>query len=135
MTLEISADLKAKLTNAQIIWLTTVRADGLPQPTPVWFLWSEGTFLVFSQPAAKKLANIRHNSHVALNLNSNQWGGDVVVITGEAVIETTPVSQAEMDAYLTKYQEGIKSINLTPDKMKTTYSAVIRIKPAHIRNN
>ena len=29
-------------------WMTTVGDDGTPQPNPVWFLWDEDGFLVFS---------------------------------------------------------------------------------------
>jgi predicted pyridoxine 5'-phosphate oxidase superfamily flavin-nucleotide-binding protein len=35
--------------------LTTVRADGQAQGTPVWFLWDGGTFLLDSQPDAQKV--------------------------------------------------------------------------------
>src|SRR6266581_1156609 len=28
-----------RLRDERLIWLTTVDAKGIPQPTPVWFLW------------------------------------------------------------------------------------------------
>ena len=28
-----------RLENEHVVWLTTVAADGTPQPSPVWFLW------------------------------------------------------------------------------------------------
>lgn len=31
--------LAERLDKEQVIWLTTVRQNGTPTPTPVWFLW------------------------------------------------------------------------------------------------
>ena len=30
--------------------MTTVRSDGQPQTVPVWFLWDDEGFLIYSQP-------------------------------------------------------------------------------------
>ena len=53
---EISRKVKQRLRRELVIWLTTVRRDGMPQPTPVWFLWDGDTFLIYSQPNTRKLA-------------------------------------------------------------------------------
>jgi PPOX class probable F420-dependent enzyme len=37
-----------RLREDVVIWLTTVRADGTPEPSPVWFLWDQETFLIYS---------------------------------------------------------------------------------------
>ena len=52
------------------IWLTTVDADGQPQTSPVWFWWDGEIFHLFSKPDAPKVANMRSNSHVSLNLQA-----------------------------------------------------------------
>ena len=33
------ARIANQLANDEIMWLTTVDANGTPQPVPVWFLW------------------------------------------------------------------------------------------------
>ena len=71
MPLEVEAELERLLCEEKIAWLTTVRSDGTPQPTPVWFLWQQGTFLIYSQPEAKKIRNIANEPRVALNLNTD----------------------------------------------------------------
>ena len=46
--------VRERLVDEQVIWLTTVGADGTPQPNPVWFLWTpeegdewgDGSFLI-----------------------------------------------------------------------------------------
>ena len=133
MALEISPAFEARLNTEQTIWLTSVCEDGTPQPTPVWFLWHEQKILLFSQPKAQKLRNIRANPKVALNLNTDEWGGHVLVITGEAHIETAPVPQAQLEAYLEKYREGIKSIGMTPESLQREFSTPIRVTPNRIR--
>src|SRR5438270_7290520 len=75
-----------RLREERLIWLTTVDAKGMPQPTPIWFLWDEATstMLMYSRVDAKRLAHIRQNPKVALNFDGNGFGGDIIVITGEA---------------------------------------------------
>jgi len=45
-TTETGARAEGRLWEEKIAWLTTVRANGQPQPIPVWFLRDGETFLV-----------------------------------------------------------------------------------------
>lgn len=36
---EFGQRVRARLRDEQVIWFTTVGADGTPQPNPVWFIW------------------------------------------------------------------------------------------------
>src|SRR5207245_2842866 len=46
-----------RLRDERLMWLTTVDANGTPQPTPIWFLWDEATstFLIYSRSDPKRL--------------------------------------------------------------------------------
>ena len=68
----------------------TVTGRGAPQPSPVWFLWDGESFLIYSQPGTPKLRNIAANPRVALHLNDNGTGGDVVVVSGRAQLSEDP---------------------------------------------
>ncbi len=135
MPIEINETVAQRLQNEQIIWLTTVRTDGTPQPTPVWFLWTNNSFLIFSQPAALKVRNLQHNPKVALNFHTDEYGGNVVVFTGEAHVDPNPVTAEERAAYLKKYEEGIKMIEMTPESMEAVYPTAIRVKVTRVRAN
>lgn len=135
MAVEINEIVAGRLQSEQIIWLTTVRADGTPQPTPVWFLWTNNSFLIFSQPAALKVRNLQHNPKVALNFHTDEYGGNVVVFTGEARVDPNPVTAEERAAYLKKYEGGIKMIGMTPESMEAAYSTAIRVKVTRVRAN
>ncbi len=133
MSMEISHRLKSRLREEQVVWLTTVRADGVPQPTPVWFLWQEGSFLIYSKPDALKVRNIRLNPHVALNFNTDELGGEVVVFRGEASLEDGAPPADQVAAYVDKYRQGIADLEMTPESMAGEYSVAIRVKPDYAR--
>jgi hypothetical protein len=69
-----------RLRNDEMIWLITVRADGQPQTSAVWFHWDGADFLLVSQPTAGKLRNIAGDPGVSLNLNGVGHGADLVVV-------------------------------------------------------
>ena len=47
--------IATRLRDEVIAWLVTVRRDGQPQPSPVWFLWQDPDILMYSQPDRPKL--------------------------------------------------------------------------------
>jgi PPOX class probable F420-dependent enzyme len=104
---ELGIRVAHRLDQELIIWLTTVRADRTPQPSPVWFLWADQTVLIYSQPNKQKLHNIARNPTVALNFNTDESGDDVAVITGQAQIDLQAPAVTQVPAYLEKYREAI----------------------------
>ncbi len=126
MAKEIPQLLLDRLQNEQIIWLTTLREDGMPLPTPVWFHWDGETVLISTQHQALKSRNIRRHPKVALNFNTDAGGGSVAVIQGEAVVvDQAEVSEARLAAYLDKYREGMKYMNMTEDGFKQFSTAKV----------
>ena len=127
---EVRAKVEKRLEEEQVIWLTTVKRDGTPLPTPVWFLWDGETFLIYTLKDSLKLGNIARNPRAALNFNSDEAGDEVVVFTGTiAVDEGTPPANRNQ-AYLAKYREAISDIEMTPDSFAQVYSVPLRFRPA-----
>ena len=80
-----------RLREDRLAWLVTTSDDGTPQPVPVWFLWDRpASFLLYSKPATAKLRNIAERPRVALHLDGNGEGGDIVVVLGEAAVSDEP---------------------------------------------
>ncbi len=127
------ARVARRLRDEQVIWLTTVRADGTPEPSPVWFLWDGSTFLIYSQPDKPKLRNIARDPKVALHFNSDPAGDDVVIFTGEAKVDTGVPPATQVPDYLAKYRQGIRNIGMTPDSFAQSYSVPIRVTPTKLR--
>ena len=57
-----------RLDTEPIIWLTTVRGNGQPQTSPVWFLRQGNDMLIYSLPDTARVDNIRSNPRVALRM-------------------------------------------------------------------
>ncbi len=136
--IDVSTDFGARvarrLQDERIIWLTTVRADGRPEPSPVWFLWNGETILIFSQPDTVKTRNIAKRPKVALNLNSDFYGGDVVVISGEAQIVPDVRAADAFPALVEKYRENLDDPgSVTTEQFTTEYSVAIQITPTGLR--
>ena len=130
VTTESGARADRRLRSEEVIWLTTVRADGQPQSVPVWFLWDGGTFLICPQPNQAKLRNIRSNPRVALNLNSDVVGDEVVRIEGTAEIAEEEPPANEASEYVEKYRPGIARLGSDPGRFAQSYSVPIRVTPA-----
>jgi PPOX class probable F420-dependent enzyme len=139
MEIDTSTDSGARaarrLQNDQIVWLTTVGPDGTPHPSPVWFLWDGDTALIYSQPSTPKLRNIGQQPRVSLNFNCTPNGGDVVILTGDARVDSGAAPDRLDAAYAAKYADGIRSIGMTPDGFVQEYSVAIRIRPTSLRSH
>ncbi len=112
----------------------TVNGRGAPQPSPVWFWWDGESILVYSQPDTPKLRNIAANARVALHLNDDGRGSDVVVISGRAHVSDDPPGD-RVPAYVEKYLELIEGNNWTPASFAADYSVPIRITPTRVHGH
>jgi hypothetical protein len=61
----LSDEAMEKLETAQNIWIASVRPDGRPHLTPVWFAWAGGKLYVSIDPDSKEQKD-RPHPHVAL---------------------------------------------------------------------
>ena len=129
-TTKLGSRAATRLQNERIIWLTTMAADGTPQPNPVWFYWDGEKILVYSQPTSHKLMNIRRNPRVSLNFQANDEGGDIIVLKGEASVDEKTKHDPK---YIEKYREAIPKIGHTPETLAASYSVLIRIMPSKVR--
>lgn len=126
--------VKRLLKNQYVIWLTTVDSNGTPQPRPVWFIWENDSFLIFSKADAHKVKHIAENPNVALHFNTDDTGDKhVIVFTGRAAIDADCPPAHKVSAYLKKYKSGIIGLNMTPEGFSAEYSTAIRITPANLR--
>ena len=122
-----------RLRREPILWLTTVRSDGQPQSSPVWFVWDEQSFLIFSIPTSQKVPNIRSNPRVALHLGDDGVGADIVTLEGAArIVENTPRVD-QLPEYVEKYRGLIEEMGTNPSQFAGLYSTAIRVTPTRVR--
>jgi PPOX class probable F420-dependent enzyme len=125
-----------RLREERVIWLITVGADGTPQPNPVWFLWDGAdSVLVYNRPNAQRLAHVAARPNVALNLDGNGQGGDIVVLAGTARRDDSlpgPDANAE---YLAKYRAAMERVSGTVEQFAAEYAVPLRIAIRRIRGH
>lgn len=114
-------------------WIVTTNALGVPQPSPVWFVWEDGAIVVYSKPKSAKLGNIRQNPNVAFMFNTNELGSDVTIFTGEArIVEGKPGAES-LPSYVSKYSGMIEAFEDTSGEKVADYSTRIEITPKSLR--
>ena len=126
---------KKRLKNEHFVWLTTIDSTGTPQPRPVWFIWENESFLIFSLAKSYKHKHILKNPEVALNFNTEDVAGDrhVIVFVGDASIDTNSPPAHKVRAYLKKYKLSIEHSKMTPEEFSRDQPVAIRIKPTEVR--
>jgi general stress protein 26 len=74
------------LRDAELYWITTVRADGRPHVTPLIGVFVDGAMHFTTGLEEQKARNLEQNAQVALTTGSNTWAeGLDVVVEGTAV--------------------------------------------------
>ncbi len=127
-------EVERRLREELAIWLTTVRGDGMPLPTPVSFLWDGETVLIYTTPNSLKLRNIEKNPHAALNLNSDEWGRNTVVLIGEIREDRATPPLIQNTAFLEKYRASIgEGLQTSPENFSQRFSVPLRFTPERIR--
>lgn len=126
------AEVIERLRSERVGWLTTVASDGTPQTSPIWFLWTEESTLIYSLESPRT-RNIAKHPRVSLHLEGNGMGGDIVVIEGTAIINRDLPEAADNPGYLAKYQPVIDSYGWTAEGFGADYSAPVVVTPTKYR--
>ena len=96
------------LTDAQLYWIVTVRADARPHAVPLVGVWHEGAFAFCTGGEEQKQRNLAVNPQVAVTTGSTGaagWdSGEDVVVEGTAERVTDGAAlQVLADAWFAKY--------------------------------
>jgi general stress protein 26 len=129
------ADAAHVLEQAELYWLTTVRADGRPHVTPLIGVVEQGAVHFCTGLREQKARNLEHNTRVALITGNNAWArGLDVVVEGTAVRVTQRDDlQRLADAYEAKYGSAWH-FDVGDDVFVTSEddAAVFRIEPVKV---
>jgi PPOX class probable F420-dependent enzyme len=122
-----------RLRDETVIWMSTVTPAGQPQSYPVWFLWTGEVMWVYSKDGVR-VRNLGQNGKVNLHLNSDEGGGSVVVIQGNAeVVPDAPASHTVPD-YAAKYGPVLAQYGWSWERFETDYPIPIRITPTRVQS-
>ncbi|MBP2365616.1 pyridoxamine 5'-phosphate oxidase family protein [Pseudonocardia parietis] len=102
-------DIERRLRDEATVWLSTVRGDGRPHVTPVWFVFDEGTWWIGCSANSVKVRNCRSQGAVALALED---GRAPVVAEGLAAVREQDFPAEVVDAFAHKYDGwDIRAVN------------------------
>jgi hypothetical protein len=74
------------IERAELFWISTVRADGRPNITPLVAVWLDDALCFCTGPSEQKAHNLATNPHVVLTTVTNEWrSGLDIVVEGQAV--------------------------------------------------
>jgi nitroimidazol reductase NimA-like FMN-containing flavoprotein (pyridoxamine 5'-phosphate oxidase superfamily) len=101
-------DIERILSDAQLYWIITVRADGRPHAAPLVGVWHDGAFAFCTGAEEQKQRNLAANPHVAVttgSMGANGWdsGRDVVVEGTAARVTEASALRVLADAWSAKY--------------------------------
>ena len=128
-------EVERVLEQAELYWLTTVRADGRPHVTPLIGVAEDGVMHFCTGLREQKAHNLEHNAQVALTTGNNTWArGLDVVVEGSAVrVADNDALQRLADAYEAKYG-SVWHFDVGDGVFGTgeDAAAVFRIEPAKV---
>ena len=100
-------EVRRTIEDAQLFWISTVRADGRPHVTPLVAVWVDDALHFCTGPAEQKAVNLEANSQVILTTGSNTWDeGLDVVVEGQAKRVTDPAMLRRLANAWTRKWDG-----------------------------
>src|SRR6059036_2687173 len=79
-------ETRRALEDAELFWISTVRADGRPHVTPLVAVWLDDALHFCTGAGEQKGHNLAANPHVVVTTGCNTWDrGLDVMVEGEAV--------------------------------------------------
>lgn len=109
-----------RLSQAQNLWIATVRPDGSPHLVPVWFVWHEGFFYICTAPGSVKAKNLEHGERLVVALED---GTSPLICEGAGAAVPGPWPEGVIAAFERKYDWSIRG--------EAEYSRLIRVRPIH----
>lgn len=118
MALDETAE--TRLRTGQNIWVGSVRPDGRPHLSPVWFAFLDGKLYICIDPKSVKARNLAANPQIVLALED---GLHPVICEGTAAPVPRPYPDVVKAEFLQKYEWDIELdaqynflIEITPQK-------------------
>ena len=99
------SEVRGRLEQAEIYWLSTVRPNGRPHVTPLIAVWVEDALYFCTGPEERKAKNLADRGSCVLTTGSNSLAeGLDVIVEGDAVrVLDDAKLQRVADAYVGKY--------------------------------
>ena len=112
------ADKISALIEQPNIWFVSVRPEGRPHMTPVWFVYQADKIFIGIDPNSIKSRNIQLNPNVVLALED---GSHPLICEGTARLMSPPITESLAAAFLNKYDWDMAA--------ETQFHQIVEITP------
>jgi nitroimidazol reductase NimA-like FMN-containing flavoprotein (pyridoxamine 5'-phosphate oxidase superfamily) len=124
-------DTLEAIKQAEIFWISTVRADGRPHVTPLVAVWLDDALHFCTGPDEQKAHNLASNPRVALTTGANDWqSGLDVVVEGDAARVTDAQQLDRLAAAWAQKWDGRWEYEVGQDGFR--HALVFAVRPAKI---
>ncbi|MCI4675087.1 TIGR03667 family PPOX class F420-dependent oxidoreductase [Candidatus Mycolicibacterium alkanivorans] len=128
---DLTHEITRKLKRDRYAWLTTVAPTGIPAPMLVWFSF-DGTYVtVYTRPHASRVTHVFQHPEVSVHLESDGFGGGIVIIGGKAAVTAENVDPRDDNGFWSKYHMEAEAIGLSA--AIASYSVRITVTPTTLR--
>lgn len=117
MTTALSPAAQSFLERQPNLILGTIRKDGSPQASPLWYLWTGSSFLISTVDTTAKWANLQRDPRCSVCVD-DPTTGQMIVAYGRAELKSDDVED-KTRALLDKYYPG--DPERTEDHMKRIF--------------
>jgi nitroimidazol reductase NimA-like FMN-containing flavoprotein (pyridoxamine 5'-phosphate oxidase superfamily) len=123
------------IEQAELFWISTVRADGRPHVTPLVAIWLDDALHFSTGPDEQKALNLTGSPHVALTTGANEWqSGLDVVVEGEATRITDAAQLERLATAWTRKWDGRWQYEVAPEGFRHDGGTafVFAVRPAKV---
>ncbi len=117
------------IKQAEIFWISTVRADGRPHVTPLVAVWLDDALHFSTGSDEQKAHNLAGNPRVALTTGANDWqSGLDVVVEGDAARVTDPHRLERLAAAWAQKWDGRWQYEVSQDGFRHDVGTALRVR-------
>ena len=127
--MELSPAVRAFLDEKRFAVLATIRQDGLPQQTVMWYQLQGDTIMMNTARGRVKDRNLRKNPRVALSIQDPDNPYRYIQVRGRVAEMTEQGADAHIDALAKKYLGKDKYPYRRPDEVRVT----VKILPEKVQ--
>jgi PPOX class probable F420-dependent enzyme len=120
--------VRGLLAGANLARLAYVTPDGRPKVVPIWFAFRDGGFVMVTGPKADKVRAIEANPAVALTIDSSTPPYHVLLVDGDAKVETTEGMASEYPEIVRRYLGRAADAYLANMRVKTQRRIRVRVR-------
>lgn len=125
---EIDAEIDQLLRDQEHVVLGTLRGDGSPQASTLWYLWTGEEFILSTQPTTAKWKNLQRDPRCSLCVD-DPAKGLMAVAYGEARLVEGDVEDLTRRVCAKYYGDRDDLIDLHMEEIFRTTRSIIIVEP------